>query len=307
MDPPAVRGGPMHLISASRRTDIPAFYADWFLERIRAGSVSWPHPFGGRMLTASLLPEKVAAIVFWTRNFIPMERHLPELEARGYRYLVHFTVTSLPRLFETHVPAPEEAVRQLRRLSERIGPGRLLWRYDPILVTAETGPEFHLRAFERLAVALAGFTRQCSISFVQIYGKVRSSFEKRGLPLPGPDPDLRRSLAARLGEIGAGRGIAVKACCSDELLGPCVEKGRCVDRDQVEALWPGLDCSALPSPTREQCGCARSWDVGIYDTCLHGCSYCYATRDRKTAVGRHRRHDPLLEAMLPMPEAPSSR
>jgi hypothetical protein len=289
----------VHLISASRRTDIPAFYADWFLERTRAGSVSWVNPFSGEIASVSLDPGDVAAIVFWTRNFAPMMRHLDELERRGYRYLIHFTLTVLPRIYESHVPPVKTAVAQLRRIAGRVGPDRVLWRYDPILISPETGEDFHLRAFESLASALEGATRQCSLSFVQIYGKVRRNFTRRGLPLPAPEPEMRRSLAARLSEMGAARGIAVKACCNDDLVGQGVGKARCVDRDQVRRLWPDLEFSAAPAPSREGCGCSRSFDVGAYDTCLHGCIYCYATRDRETAKERHAEHDPASATLIP--------
>jgi hypothetical protein len=289
----------MHLISASRRTDIPAFYSPWFLERIRAERVSWTNPYSGKLSTVSLAPAEVAAILFWTRNFAPMFRHLPELEERGHRYLVHFTLTHLPRRYESHVPPPKAAVAQFRRISQRIGPDRILWRYDPILISPGTGPEYHLREFESLAAALEGATRQCSISFVQIYGKVRRNFARQGLPLPAVDPELRRELASRLGEIGAEKGIAVKACCSDDLVGPGVGKARCVDGEQILRLWPGLDVGAGPAPTRDECGCFRSFDVGAYDSCPHGCLYCYANRDRETAAARRRQHDPHRESLFP--------
>ena len=149
----------MHLISASRRTDIPAFYADWFLRRTRAGSVSWANPYSGQVASVSLVPEEVAAIVFWTRNFAPMMRHLDELERRGYRTLVQFTITILPRVYESHVPAVKAAVAQLRRIADRIGPDRVLWRYDPLVISPDTGEDFHLRAFETLASGLEGATR----------------------------------------------------------------------------------------------------------------------------------------------------
>jgi len=289
----------MHLISASRRTDIPAFYAEWFVERTRAGEASWVNPFNGQVCTVSLEPGAVAAIVFWTRNFAPMIRHLDELEGRGYRLLIHFTLTGLPRTYETHVPPVQAAVTQFRRIADRVGPDRLLWRYDPILVSPETGSDFHLRHFESLAAALEGATRQCTISFVEVYGKVRRNFTKRGLPLPDPEVGDRRELAARLGAIAAARGIAVKACCNDELLGPGVQKAHCVDLEQIRRLWPDLDFTAAAAPTREECGCVRSYDIGAYDTCLHGCIYCYATRDRETARLRHARHDPHCATLAP--------
>jgi hypothetical protein len=290
----------VHLISASRRTDIPAFYSDWFMERIRAETVSWIQPFNGRIVTVSLAPADVAAIVFWTRNFGPMVRHLQELADRGHRSLVHYTITLLPRTFETHVPAASTAIARFRELAGRIGAERVLWRYDPILISAETGVDFHRRAFESLAASLEGATRQCTLSFAQVYGKVRRNFTQRGLPLPDPDLELRRRLAARLGEIGAARGIEVKSCCGDDLLGGSMGKARCVDRDQVLRLWPELEVGARPTPTREECGCFHSWDVGAYDTCLHGCIYCYATRSRAAAQERHAKHDPACETLIPV-------
>jgi hypothetical protein len=290
----------VHIISASRRTDIPAFYSDWFMERIRAETVSWVQPFNGRIVTVSLASADVAAIVFWTRNFGPMTRHLQELSDRGHRTLVHYTITLLPRAFETHVPEVSTAVERFREVAGRLGAERVLWRYDPIMISAETGVDFHLRAFESLAASLQGATRQCTLSFVQVYGKVRRNFTKRGLPLPEPGQDLRRRLAIRLGEIGAARGIEVKSCCGDELLGGPVGKARCVDRDQILRLWPELEVGARASPTREECGCCHSWDVGAYDTCLHGCVYCYATRDRAAAQGRHAKHDPRGATLIPV-------
>jgi Domain of unknown function (DUF1848) len=289
----------MHLISASRRTDVPAFYADWFMRRSRAGDVSWVNPFNAQVHTVSLAPGDVAAIVFWTRNFAPMIRHLDELDGRGYRYLVHFTITGLERTYESHVPPLGAAVRQFRRIAERIGPDRILWRYDPILIAPRCGADFHLRNFESLAAALAGATRQCSISFVEVYGKVRRSFTRRGLPIPAPGLEERKQLADRLGALAAARDIAVRACCNDELLGPTVGKARCVDLELIRRLWPELDFEAEPAPTREECGCVRSYDIGAYDTCLHGCIYCYATRDREVARPLHARHDPESPTLIP--------
>lgn len=290
----------MHLISASRRTDLPAFYSDWFMERVRSGSASWVNPFNGAVSSVSLAAQEVAAVVFWTRNFSPMLRHLDELESRGFRYLVHFTLTALPRNYETHVPSVRAAVKQMRALAERIGSQRVLWRYDPILISRDSDADFHRSNFRLLSRDLEGATRQCSVSFVQIYGKVRRSFTKRNLPLPDPDESQRRQLAAELAEIGARHRITVKACCNDELLCDGVGKARCVDREQVLGIWPDLRFEAASAPTREECGCSRSFDIGAYDTCLHGCIYCYATRDREIAQSRHQRHQTGCATLLPV-------
>ena len=295
----------MHLISASRRTDLPAFYSDWLMQRIRSGAVSWRNPYSGAVATVSLAPRDVAAIVFWTRNFAPMLPHLPELDARGHRYVVQFTLTALPRTYETHVPSARAAIRQMSALAEHLGPDRVLWRYDPILISAACDADFHRRTFAALARALEGTTRQCSVSFAQVYGKVRRNFKKRGLALPAPEAAQRRALARDLARIAGGHGMALKACCSDDLLDDAIAKARCVDAGQVLGLWPALTFAAAAGPTREQCGCTRSYDIGAYDTCLHGCLYCYATRDRETARARRRCHRAECETLLPVLDASS--
>jgi DNA repair photolyase len=296
----------MRLISASRRTDIPAFYAGWFMERVRRGTASWVNPYSGTVATVSLEPSETAAIVFWTRNFAPLLKHLPELEDRGHRFLVHFTLTGLPRRYETHVPPVRAAARQMHALAGRIGPDRILWRYDPILVTEETGRKFHLENFARLARSLEGATRRCTVSFAQIYGKLRRSFTRYGLPLPAMEAGERRSLAGELAGIAAERGIAMKACCNDDLLQARVTKARCIDAEEIASLWPELRFAAAAGPTREQCGCSRSCDIGAYDSCLHGCVYCYATKDRETAGSRRRRHDPRGSVLIPPPAPENS-
>ncbi|HEU5180865.1 MAG TPA: DUF1848 domain-containing protein [Candidatus Polarisedimenticolia bacterium] len=289
----------MHLISASRRTDIPAFYSDWFMERIRRGSASWLNPYSGAVATVSLQPCDTAAIVFWTRNFAPMRKHLPELAARGHRFLIHFTLTSLPRRYESHVPSARAAIAQMHALATEIGPDRVLWRYDPILVTESCDRSFHLENFTHLADSLQGATRRCSVSFTQIYGKLRRSFARQEVPLPSVGPEERRELAGELAEIAAARGITLAACCSDDLVEGRVEKARCIDREAILAIWPDLALGTAAGPTREQCGCSRSYDIGAYDSCPHGCLYCYATKDRDTAHQRRRRHDPAGSVLIP--------
>ena len=293
----------MHFISASRRTDIPAFYSDWFMTCVRRGAASWANPYSGAVSTVSLEPSETAAIIFWTRNFAPMLKHLPELEARGHRFLVHFTLTGLPRRYETHVPSARAAAGQMRALASRIGADRVCWRYDPILLTEACDREFHLANFTRLASLLKGATRRCTVSFAQIYRKLRRNFARRGVPLPAVEPDERRALAGELAEIAADSGITLAACCSDDLVGGRVQKARCVDRDAIRAIWPDLQVDAAAAPTREQCGCSRSFDIGAYDSCLHGCLYCYATKDREIAAVRRERHDPTGAVLIPAPPA----
>ncbi|WP_324715422.1 DUF1848 domain-containing protein [Carboxydochorda subterranea] len=300
------------IVGASRRTDIPAFYARWWMERVRAGWVEWVHPFGGGVRRASLRPEDVLAIVFWTRHPGPLIPYLHELEGRGYRFYFHVTVNGYPRAIEPHSPPAGAAVRAFRALADRIGPERVLWRYDPIVVGKLGGDSldagYHLRQFEALARQLAGATRRCTVSFVSLYAKTA---RRLGQVMPGLSPgwpaQRRRELAADLAAIAWAYGMSLQACCDDALVGAGrgearVAKARCVDPELVAALRPGEELHLEPGPSRAQCGCARSVDVGAYDTCLFGCAYCYATRSQAAALARFRAHRPA-DTMLARPAA----
>lgn len=158
------------IISASRRTDIPAFYTDWLLRRLRAQYCVVVNPFNPRQVTrVSLHPAEVEALAFWTRDARPLLPHLPELDARGYRYFFHYTLTGYPRVFEPRTPTLPEAVATMRRLAETIGPARVIWRYDPLLFSNLTPPAYHLEQFERLAAALHGSTHHVVISLLDHY------------------------------------------------------------------------------------------------------------------------------------------
>ncbi|MGI6296137.1 MAG: DUF1848 family protein [Armatimonadota bacterium] len=155
----------MRIISASRRTDIPAFHADWFMQRIDEGSVRWRNPFGGQQIETSLLPEDVAAMVFWSRDYRPMIPHLGELYRRGYRFLFHFTITGLPEAFEPRVPEVEIALSTAKELADQYGAEAVLWRYDPVLISSITPADYHLNRFGELAAQLQGYTSRCYFSF----------------------------------------------------------------------------------------------------------------------------------------------
>ena len=158
------------IISASRRTDIPAFHAAWFLQAVREGSCRVANPFNPAQVSEiSLRPEAVDALVFWTRNAAPLLPHLAELDARGYRYYFLYTLTGYPRVLEPGVPPREEALATMRRLAECLGPDRLIWRYDPIILTTITPPAYHAENFARLAATLRGATSRVKISFFDEY------------------------------------------------------------------------------------------------------------------------------------------
>jgi DNA repair photolyase len=287
------------IISASRRSDIPAFYSRWFLRRVEEGFSEWVNPFGGQVGRVSLRPEDCLAIVCWTRNPSPLLPALAELRRAGHFFYFHFTITRYPRELESHAPPLETAVRVFRKLAETLGPEAVIWRYDPIVLSSLTPAEFHLARFEALARELRGATRRAYVSFVVNYGKTKKNFaaltKELGIAFHDPELAEKKELALRLRDIAARHEMKLHACCNDEIVGDGIEKGHCVDLEIVKRIRPdgeSISEDLKRRPTREQCGCTESVDIGAYDTCIFGCRYCYATRNREAALARFREHDP---------------
>lgn len=285
------------ILSVSRRTDVPAFYSEWFMNRVREGRVEYLHPYGGRRVEVSLDPESVAAVVFWTKDFLPMLERLDELEERGFgRYLVHFTITGLGRGWEPRAPSKEKSVDTLRRLGDRIGPERVLWRFDPMVFTEGITIERTISRFAGLCRSLEGYSRNCFTSVFQPYrktaGRVRAYEEEHSDRVFFPSADELGDLALSLSSIARGSRITVRSCCTPGLVGFGVLPSRCVDAGLIRSLWPGLEFSAEEAPTRRECGCHRSIDIGAYDTCPHRCLYCYANCGDKIIEKRHAAHRP---------------
>lgn len=287
---------PPRIISASRRTDIPAFYSRWLLNRLREGFCHWLNPFSGQVYRVSLRPEDVLAIVFWTRNPRPLLPHLARLREEGYFSYFHFTINGYPREIETHNPPLAAAIETFHRVAELVSPEFVHWRYDPIVLSDRTPPEYHLQRFDELSRALAGSTRRCYFSFVDTYGKTQRNLARvareHGIRFWEPDVAAQRELVRGLRDIAAERGITLYACCEEHLVGEGVEASHCVDLDTVRALRGDADLHLKHAPTRAECGCVESVDIGAYDTCAFGCTYCYATSSRDAALRRLREHDP---------------
>jgi len=294
------------IISASRRTDIPAFYAGWLMNRIRAGFCTVSNPFDARQSSKiSLAPADVDVIVFWTRNPRPLFRHLDELEARGYHYYFQYTLLDNPRLLDEHTPHAAAALDTFHRLADRLGPQRLIWRYDPIVLSNLTPPDFHRRAYEKLAGALRGYTTRSVISLLDMYGKIRKRME--GLTAQGVRltplqeganplaiaPDWLAALLRDLANIAQVNGMEMTSCAEELDLQPYgIRAGKCIDDDLIWRVF-GLQVSQTKDAgQRKACGCVQSKDIGRYDTCLMGCRYCYATSSFERARQNYLNHHP---------------
>jgi hypothetical protein len=279
----------MKIISASRRTDIPAFYGKWFMHRIHEGFAGYVNPFSGKKYLVSLKKDDVAAIALWSKNFSPFIDNALQLKKEGYLLFFNYTVTGLPRVFEPGCPGESETADSMKTLSSMFSPGHINWRYDPVLISDNTDPGYHADKFRKLCRSLSGYINRCYISFPTLYGKVTKSFRdftrEQSINIHDPDIQERCDLAEKLAVIAGDSGIQVYSCCGDYLTGRGINKGHCIDGD-VLSIISGRDFTAFKRrPTRKECGCTESTDIGIYDICPHGCIYCYANSNYGKACG----------------------
>ena len=285
------------IISASRRTDIPAFYARWFMNRIREGYCTVPNPFNPHQVSRiSLKPENVDIIVFWTRYAHPLMPFLNELDDRGYRYYFLYTLMNNPRALEPKSPSHKRSLNTFQSLSSRIGMEKVIWRYDPIVFTRITDPDFHEETYQGIAEQLKGYTNRSIISMVDIYRKARKRLkllEEQGIPIVEPPKEKLSELMKNISASAAINGMEIQSCAE----APClnlhgITPGKCIDDGLIRRVF-GLETTDQKDPSqRSHCGCVASRDIGMYDTCLFGCVYCYATTRFDRARERHIKSDP---------------
>jgi hypothetical protein len=290
-------GSCVMIISASRRTDIPAFYAGWFMNRARAGFCVVRNPHNPLQESrVSLTADDVDVLVFWTRNPGPLVPHLAELTRLGHRFYFLFTIAGNPAPFEGHCLPRDRAVDAFRRLAERVGPERVIWRYDPIVLTGDDTVRQHIQAFERISAALEGSTRRCVISPLELCRKNASRMQSFAQPLGGLSDDwagIAAELLPALAGCARAHGMQIQSCASRIDFSPWgIDAGRCIDDAYIRRTF-GINVPSRKDPSqRSDCGCVVSRDIGAYDTCPCGCAYCYATRSAEAAQNNFRRHDP---------------
>lgn len=286
------------IVSASRATDIPAFHAEWFMARLRAGYVQWRNPFNSSQMQYVSF-SKTRAIVFWSKNPAPLLPHLSEIDALGINYYFQFTLNDYEAEgLEPYVPPLAERIETFRQLAARIGPERVVWRFDPLILTSSVTSEMLLDRIERLAGMLLGCTRRLVISFADIecYRAVRLRLSRMDAGAREFAPEEMDEFAARLVERNKDWGLELSACAEDsELAG--ITKSRCIDghllascfgddAELMEFLGGGtlfrgdapVSAALKHQGQRKACGCIVSKDIGAYGTCQHGCLYCYACR-----------------------------
>lgn len=283
------------IISASRRTDIPAFFSEWFINRIKEGFLDVRNPMNSSQISRLLLsPDIVDCIVFWTKNPIPMLAKLDEL--RDYCYYFQFTLTGYGRDIESNLPDKrKDLIPAFRKLSDKIGPERVIWRYDPILINDRYSLDYHRKAFEEIADALNGYTEKCVFSFVDLYGKNRTAMRK--LAVEEPSEEEMRSIAVHIRDVTRATHMTAATCAEVidlEELG--IEHNACIDRALIERLTGGkikeTKKNLKDSGQRKACKCMASREIGMHNTCGNGCIYCYANYSPESVQRNLKKYDP---------------
>ena len=278
------------IISASRRTDIPAFYSEWFVNRLRAGFCEVRNPMNASQIRrVSLLREDVDGIVLWTKNASPLLPKMDALDAFPF-YLQH-TVTAYDIDIERGLASKKDVViPAFIELARRYGNERLVWRYDPILFTERYTHDYHIRAFSRLCELFAGSTRRCVVSFVLPYRSIAGKMRNAGIV--APSDEQRAVLITELVKIATVHGITLCACCeSAEIYALGVAPTSCVDAELMGRIAGRTFDIKRDKNQRSGCNCATSVDIGAYNSCLNGCVYCYANHGDKRVADFAAAHD----------------
>ena len=306
------------IVSASRSTDIPAFYADWFMERLKSGYVKWFNPFNGLPLYVGF--RKTRLVVFWSKNPRPMLAYLDELDNLKLNYYFQFTLNDYDaERIEPNVLPVSARIETFRQLSERLGRDRVVWRFDPLILTDKMTVKDLLEKVKRLGDPIAQLTSRLVFSFIDIaaYKKVATNMERGGVQAREFTPDEMEEMAAGIGSLVKEWGIAAGTCGElRDLDRYGIEHNRCVDdrlimkcfhhdhalMEFIGARYVEPDMFANPSGgwvldkcrkdpgQRKTCGCIMSKDIGEYNTCPHLCHYCYANTNKATAVANWNRH-----------------
>ncbi len=289
------------IISASYKTDIPTFYGEWFMRRLEAGYCKTVNPYNRQVYRVALDRRNVDGFVFWTKNVAPFLKHLPEVRERGFPFVLQYTINGYPRELETNVVDAERSIETAWKVRELFGAQALVWRYDTIISSTLTPFDLHVENFRRIASRLEGATNEVVVSFAQLYKKTSRNMDTASragaFRWSDPSDDEKRDLLRRLVSCAREHRMQLSVCSQRGLLVDGAIDARCVDAQRLSSLG-GPSIRARLKGNRKECGCFECRDIGDYDTCPHGCVYCYAVQNREIARARYQKHDPRSELLF---------
>lgn len=283
------------IISVSRRSDIPAFYGKWFVNRLNAGFVLVRNPLNANSVSKIFLdPKFVDCFVFWTKNATDFMQYLSTIDQFGYKYYFQYTVTSYSKDIEPNVPEKKKIIDNFRELSKKIGREKVVWRYDPVFLSDKYDIEYHRKWFEYLCKELSPYTEKCVISFLDDYSFIRKNLD--GLNIGELTEHQMFDLGDVFSQIAQRYDLKLASCCEKidlDMLG--IQHNSCVDGDLIERITHLKINKRKDSGQRPLCGCIESREIGAFNTCRHKCAYCYARRGKvRTEIDLCDPDSPLL-------------
>jgi len=277
------------IISASRRTDIPALYGEWFIRQYKKGIFYIKNPFNqSQIRIVNLKEDNVKCIVFWTKNAKPFLKKLKQIDTPFY-FL--YTITNYGKILESNVPEIAESITTFKNLSLKIGNENVIWRYDPIIFTENLNESWHFKNFEFLAKNLKNYTKKCIASFIYMYKKCIKNLNT--LDIQNKSEKKLKYFIQTLEEISNKYGIETNWCCINKnLLNKNSIKSSCINKNIIEKLTDSKLSPLKDKNQRQQCNCYPSVDIGVYNTCINGCKYCYANINFDLAYKNYKKHNP---------------
>lgn len=284
------------ILSVSRRTDIPAFYSDWFYNRIKEGFVYVRNPMNIHQVSKiDIKPNVVDCIVFWTKNPAPLIKNLSIIER--YDYYFQYSITGYGKTLEPNVPVIEKSIETFKYFSNLLGSKKIIWRYDPIILTDKYDLDFHIKHFEKIASQLENYTQRCVISFVDFYKKTVSNLTN--INYSDFTKELMIELALQLKRICDSYNIQLVTCAEEvDLENIGVEHGKCIDDKLIEEIFNFKLELEKDKNQRKECGCVASVDIGHYNSCSHNCLYCYANFNKNIVNQNTKTHSPLSKLLI---------
>lgn len=266
----------MAILSVSRRTDIPKFYSDWFFNAIRRGDCIIQNPkYPTQLYNVNLKPDVIDCIVFWTKDPSPMLDRLDELS--DYNYYFQYTLNNYSTKYEPNSKSLEDSIETFKQLSNKIGAKNVIWRYDPIFISTNVSIQHHIESFELICRELENFTNRCVISFIDLYGFVVNRVKHLGIR--SLNKIEIHEILHEFNRISKEYNIGIETCAEEwkNIDYDNIKHGSCIDKSLIESNFNIKLGVNKDNSQRELCGCIESIDIGVYDTCKHGCVYCYAT------------------------------
>ncbi len=286
------------IISASRRTDIPSYYGEWFMRRLREGSVFIPNPYNAKRYSkARLTRDAVDIIAFWTKNPTPFLQYLSEIDKMGYVYYFQFTLTPYGRETESGLPDKNKLLEIFINLSKNIGKERLVWRYDPIIISSLYDVNYHAEKFAYMVRKLSKYTERCIISFVDSYKNVSARMGKD--PAYTMTKESMFTIASIFSKLAKENDLELFTCSEElELKQFGIQHGACIDKIHIEKILGSKIHARKDKNQRQNCLCVESIDIGTYNCCANGCNYCYALTTQQASMRNMAKHNPKSPVLI---------